>query len=102
MRPGSLEILRRLWAFLGSVVLPRVDTWGCNGFNDCMRAVRVETGESYCDTLPFSTFVPRPVAAPATSSLLDAVTHVSHASCISFAGLRFPSAAERLSRGNSA
>jgi len=37
---------------------------GCNGFNDRIRAVRIETGESYRDTLPVSTFVPWATVVP--------------------------------------
>jgi hypothetical protein len=56
------------------------------GFNDRTGAVLVETGESHRDTLPCQSFA-------------GSRHHISYASCISSALLRFPRAGERRSRG---
>jgi hypothetical protein len=75
----------------------RGTTGGSNGFNDRISAVRVQTGESYRDTLPVSTFVPWAAVVRVIKVVAGLRHYLSHASCISSAVLCFPRATERLS-----
>jgi hypothetical protein len=79
----------------------RGTTAGCNGFNDRVGAVRIETAESYRDTLPVSTFVPSAAVVPVIKLVAGRRHYVSHASCISSALLGSPRATEPLSQGTS-
>jgi hypothetical protein len=67
----------------------RGTTRGCNGLNNRVGAVRIETGESYRDTLAVSTFAPWAAAVPLIKLVAGCRNYVSHAVLHVSAVLRF-------------
>jgi hypothetical protein len=49
---------RKMLCLIAMNMHRRGTTGSCDGFNDCIRAVRIETRKSYRDTLPVSTLMP--------------------------------------------